>query len=107
MRRIWIAGLMQLALWTPLPALAADDCPSSYICASRPEGIVSTLQALGYKADATKVDAKKAPSWKAGNTCSNCMQYTGKAGAASGPCGAFGGKEVSAKGWCMAWVKKA
>ena len=61
MRRIWIAGLMQLALWTPLPALAADDCPSSYICASRPEGIVSTLQALGYKAALGKSDASGNP----------------------------------------------
>jgi High potential iron-sulfur protein len=63
--------------------------------------------ALGYKADASKVDAKKYPSWKAGSLCSNCTLYSGKAGAASGPCAAFGGKEVAAKGWCAAWAKKA
>lgn len=63
--------------------------------------------ALGYKADATKVDAKKFPTWKAGNLCSGCSLYSGKAGAASGPCAAFGGKEVAAKGWCAAWAKKA
>ena len=49
------AGLIRLAplsmtLLIPASALAAEDCPSSYICASRPEGIVATLQALGYKA---------------------------------------------------------
>ncbi len=66
-----------------------------------------TAIALGYKADASKVDAKKYPAYKAGNTCANCTQYTAKASAASGPCGAFGGKDVAAKGWCMAWVKKA
>lgn len=63
--------------------------------------------ALHYKEDASKVDAKANPMWKAGNICGNCQQYSGKAGAASGPCSAFGGKEVAAKGWCMAWVKKA
>lgn len=66
-----------------------------------------TAQALGYKDDATKVDAKKYAAYKAGSTCANCVQYSGKAGAATGPCAAFGGKAVSAKGWCMAWVKKA
>jgi hypothetical protein len=63
--------------------------------------------ALGYKMDATKVDAKKFTTYAAGNTCSNCQLYSGKAGDASGPCAAFGGKLVMAKGWCSAWVKKA
>ena len=62
---------------------------------------------LGYSSDTTKVDAKKYPTWAAGNTCANCQLYTGKAGDASGPCAAFGGKLVEAKGWCSAWVKKA
>jgi hypothetical protein len=63
--------------------------------------------ALGYNHDATKVDAKKFPSWAAGHVCSNCQLFQGKAGEAYGPCGAFGGKLVDAKGWCAAWVKKA
>ena len=63
--------------------------------------------ALGYKMDATKVDAKKFTTYAAGNMCSNCQFYSGKAGDASGPCAAFGGKLVMAKGWCSAWVKKA
>jgi high potential iron-sulfur protein len=63
--------------------------------------------ALGYKMDATKVDAKKYTTWKAGNVCSNCQLYSGKANDAMGPCAAFGGKLVSAKGWCSAWTKKA
>jgi High potential iron-sulfur protein len=63
--------------------------------------------ALGYKMDATKVDAKKFPTYKAGNVCSNCQLYSGKANDATGPCAAFGGKLVSAKGWCSAWAKKA
>jgi hypothetical protein len=63
--------------------------------------------ALGYKMDATKVDAAKFPTYKAGNVCSNCQLYSGKANDATGPCAAFGGKLVAAKGWCSAWAKKA
>jgi hypothetical protein len=62
---------------------------------------------LGYAADSAKVDAKKQPKHAAGQSCTNCALYQGKAGAASGPCPLFAGKEVSAKGWCSAYAKKA
>jgi len=61
---------------------------------------------LGYKADATKVDKAKQPKYAAGQECSNCAVYTGKAGDAAGGCAIFPGKQVAAKGWCTAWVKK-
>ncbi len=63
--------------------------------------------ALGYRHDATKVDAKKYPAYTAGRNCANCQLYMGKTGDAWGACSAFGGKLVNAKGWCVAWVKKA
>ena len=63
--------------------------------------------ALGYVADATKVDKAKFASYAAGHDCGNCQQFKGTAGAATGPCTIFGGKQVHAKGWCSAWVKKA
>ena len=66
----------------------------------------ATAKSLGYHADATKVDAKANPNYKAGQMCSNCMQYTGKAGSAQGPCNIFPGKEVNAHGWCKVWVLK-
>lgn len=62
---------------------------------------------LGYKHDATKVDAKKYPQWAAGHNCANCQLYLAKPADSWGPCGAVGGKLVNAKGWCIAWVKKA
>jgi hypothetical protein len=61
---------------------------------------------LGYKADATKVDKAKYPKFAAGQLCSNCAVYTGKAGEAAGGCAIFPGKQVAANGWCSAWVKK-
>ena len=63
--------------------------------------------ALGYRHDASKVDAKKLPTFAAGRNCANCQLYQGKGGEPWGACGAVGGKLVSAKGWCVAWVKKA
>jgi hypothetical protein len=63
--------------------------------------------ALGYKADASKVDAAKYPTHVAGAVCGGCNFFQGKAGAAQGPCQLFAGKQVSAKGWCSGYAKKA
>jgi len=63
-------------------------------------------KALGYIHDATKVDAKANPNYKAGQMCGNCIQYTGKAGDAQGGCNIFPGKAVRAAGWCKVYVIK-
>lgn len=63
--------------------------------------------ALGYKADASKVDAKKYPARKPTHACSNCALYGGKATDAAGGCPLFAGKSVAAKGWCSAYAPKA
>jgi len=63
--------------------------------------------ALGYKADATKVDKSKQPKYAAGQACGSCALYQGAAGSAAGNCPLFAGKQVSAKAWCSAWAKKA
>jgi hypothetical protein len=65
-----------------------------------------TAKSLGYVADAKKVNAAANPNYKPGQRCSNCMQYTGKAGSAAGPCNIFPGKDVAAAGWCKVWVLK-
>jgi hypothetical protein len=61
--------------------------------------------ALGYKADATKVDKAKQPKYAAGQLCSNCALFKAAPGAAAGACPLFAGKQVAAKGWCSAWAK--
>ena len=63
--------------------------------------------ALGYVADATKTDTKKFPKYAAGQNCTNCVLYQGKAADAWGGCPLFGTKQVAGKGWCSAWAKKA
>ena len=66
-----------------------------------------TAQALGYKADATKVDKAKFAKYAAGQTCANCTFYQGKATDAQAPCPIFGGKQVKGAGWCASYSKKA
>jgi High potential iron-sulfur protein len=56
-----------------------------------------TATALGYKADATKVDKTKYPKYAAGQDCAACMLYQGKKGSASGPCGALWRKPHNAR----------
>ncbi len=62
--------------------------------------------ALGYVADAKKVDTKKYPKYAAGQVCSNCALYQGKATDKQAGCPLFDAKQVAGPGWCNAWAKK-
>ena len=66
----------------------------------------SQARALGYKADASKIDNKQQPRHVAGQICSNCSLYQGTANSTAGACPLFPGKQVAAKGWCSAYAKK-
>ncbi len=63
--------------------------------------------ALGYVADAKRVDAKKYPKFAASQNCANCALYQGKAADKAAGCPLFAGKQVAGAGWCSAWAKKA
>ena len=63
--------------------------------------------ALGYVADAKRVDTKKYPKFTAGQNCTNCALYQGKATDKAAACPLFAGKQVAGAGWCSAWAKKA
>jgi hypothetical protein len=64
-----------------------------------------TAKALGYKADATKVDPAKFKQYRRGSACSGCNHYS-KEGTAMGTCVVLRAGLVAGKGWCSAWVKK-
>lgn len=68
-------------------------------------------QAMGYVADASKVDTAKFPK-RAGDAgaqqfCHNCALYAGEADAESAPCSIFQNRLVAGAGWCNAWVAKS
>jgi High potential iron-sulfur protein len=65
-----------------------------------------TAKALGFVNDATKVDSKTHPTFKASQKCSTCAQYQGKPGDAVAACTIFAGKSVPQGGWCQVWVQK-
>jgi len=94
--------MMQIAAGAGATLLAQQATAQAMVAENDPQAA-----GVGYKADATKVDKAKFPKYAAGQSCSNCALYQGKAGAASGGCGLFPGKQVAAKGWCSAWAKKA
>jgi hypothetical protein len=95
-------------MMTIVPAAAAL---SAMTCAQAQAAHVDekdpAASGLGYKHDATKVDAKKYPTYKAGSACGNCQFFQGKATDAWGVCPLLGGKQANGKGWCSAWAKKA
>ena len=85
-------------------ALAASQVMAQAMVAETDANAVS----LGYKADTTKVDAKKYPAHKATQMCSNCALYQGKASRRKpAECPLFAGKQVAGKGWCSAYAPKA
>lgn len=63
-------------------------------------------KSLGYVEDATKVDAKANPNYKAGQQCANCLQSKPNGSAPYIPCNIFAGRDVAAKGWCKVYVKR-
>lgn len=62
--------------------------------------------ALGYVADAARVNKAKFPGHKPEQMCGNCALYS-KPGAPMAPCPIFANKQVATKGWCSAWAKRA
>lgn len=91
----------------PVAALAITASRFASAEAAKLEESDPAAAALGYKHDASKIDAKKYPTYAAGNNCAGCQLYQGKASDAWAPCGVMGGKQVNAKGWCVAYAKKA
>jgi hypothetical protein len=96
--------MMQVAVGgvSALVAARASAQTAAMVAETDPQGV-----ALGYKADTTKVDAKKFPKHAASQNCANCALYQGKPADKAGGCPLFAGKQVAAAGWCSAYAKKA
>ncbi len=94
-----IASLGILAIAMPAPARAEDLAHLSESDA--------TATALGYKEDASKVDAAKYSTHKAGQQCVNCKLFSGTEKTPWAGCPLFPSRAVSGKGWCSAYSAKA
>jgi hypothetical protein len=98
-RRVFM--LQVAAVSGALGGLSAAHAQANMVAEADPQA-----KSLGYVADATKADKAKYPKYAAGQVCSNCALYQGKAADAAGGCGIFPGKQVAGKGWCSAYAKK-
>lgn len=99
-RRVFLIQAAAAGSWLAAGSAMAQGAP--LVSETDPQAM-----GLGYKADTTKVDAKKYPKHDKSQKCSNCQLYQGKPTDKQGGCAIFPGKAVAADGWCSAWVKKA
>jgi len=91
------------------PALALGLLATRNASAQTPAKVTEadpTATALGYKADASKVDTAKFKQFVKGSSCATCNFYKSTS-ATEGTCAALGARLVTSKGWCSAYVKKA
>ncbi len=88
-------------------ALALGAAPAVLAQTAKADENDPVAKSLGYKHDASKVEAAKYPSFAKGKVCSNCQLYLGKATDAWAACPILAGKQVNGNGWCSAWAKKA
>jgi hypothetical protein len=97
----------------PAEAAPAEAAPTTPAAAEDTSGwpkvdeAEAVAMALGYKHDASKIDAAKQPRHQAGQVCRNCIQWKGTDTDAWGPCGIFPKKLVNANGWCSTYARKA
>jgi High potential iron-sulfur protein len=101
-RRLFVLHAMTACAALAGSRFAAAQTASALVKEDDPVAV-----ALGYVADATRIDSKKQPVYVAGSSCSSCALFQGKAGDASAACLIFSGKQVAAKAWCTGWSKRA
>ena len=100
-RRSIVKGSLVAGALVPAFSLLARAASMTPLDANDP-----MAKALGFVADASKVDGKANPTFKTSQKCANCVQFIGKAGDATGGCNIFAGHSVPAGGWCKSWVVK-
>ena len=89
----------------PQEAPSAPEAAAELVRLEESDG---TAQALGYRHDASTVDASTYGRYQAGQMCSNCGLFQADAGEAGwGACSIFPGKLVNGEGWCSAYVPAA
>lgn len=90
---IGVVVLESTARAQDLPHVALDD---------------PTAKALAYVEDVKNIDKANPVNarYEEGQSCANCIQLQGEAGAEWRPCNLFPGKLVAAAGWCSVWTKK-
>ena len=104
-RRAMVKGSLLAGALVPSIGLLGNAAEAAALTPLDPND--PQAKALGFNADASTVSpAAGNPTYKPGQKCSTCAQYTGKPSDASGPCNIFVGHTVPSGGWCRVWVAK-
>jgi len=104
-------NFLKLGITTGGGVLALSAIPIQLLAQDMVAESEPLAQAMGYVADASKVDTAKFPK-RAGEAganqfCHNCALYAGDAESESAPCSIFQNRLVAGNGWCNAWVAKS
>lgn len=104
-------NFLKLGMTAGGSAIALTAIPITLVAADEVTEDEPLAQAMGYSADASKVDTAKFPK-RAGEAgaqqfCNNCALFAGEADAETAPCSIFQNRLVRGAGWCNAWVAKA
>ncbi len=99
MKNSLVAGALAPAL-----GLVVTDAKAAALTPLDPNDPMA--KALGYVTDASKVEAKTHPTYKAGQRCATCAQYQGKPTEPTAGCTIFAGHSVVAGGWCSVWAQR-
>ena len=102
-RELVKSGLLAGAL-APVIALVGNDARAAELTPLDPKDPLAT--SLHFTTDASKVDAKANPTFKAGQRCGTCAQFKGKPTDATAGCNIFAGHSVPAGGWCQVWAQR-
>lgn len=110
-KRINRRNFLKLGVTAGGSALALSAIPINLIAGDDVAEDEPLAQAMGYVADASKVDTAKFPK-RAGDAgakqfCNNCALFAGEADADTAPCSIFQNRPVKGAGWCNAWVAKS
>ena len=103
-RRHLMWGALSAGALVPAAALIGKESAAAELTPIDPND--AAAKALGFIADASKVDASANGTFKAGQHCGACAQFQGKAGDPRGGCIIFAGRSVPADGWCQAWTQR-
>ncbi|MGS0895855.1 high-potential iron-sulfur protein [Burkholderia stagnalis] len=97
------ASALQVAAWLTI----ASTAPETLAAGSTVSETDDNARALGYRADAKRVDRAQYPAYQPGQQCSNCTLFQRNGDAAEGRCTLFGHRAVQAAGWCAGYVAAA
>lgn len=96
----------------PAAATPKSDAKPAMDASPKPSGMPQLSEddvqakAMAYVHEASTIDTAKQTRFKAGQACSNCALYQGKADDEWAGCSIFPGKAVKGTGWCTVYAPK-